>query len=610
MKRLTIVVQPDDAALLVGGLSSPRHGGHRATARDADERPVIPASALRGALRLELERLLEAKEVAACSANREADPDRACDCPVCRLFGREAGTTGSLRLEDARLATDDDSSLLRPRVGVSRKRRRAVDQHLLFAETTRVLDGKKAGEVFRARASLVPQGPDGAAGLEEDLSKLKAACRALRFLGSGRAQGLGWVTCRLEEEPEQPSHNEPGRERSGVQAEVSRSSEREVSLRFRFEAQAPLHLGLGRPVGAYQPSRDFAPGSTVRGALAYALLEQQLARPEDPRFQRLFPKDEDSRSGARFGSARAEGHVPCLTRRKCRPGDHVFDDLVTEVIRRRAAEHSVALALSAPCPEPECKAVKALPWAYRGKQAAPERRVHTRTALNRRTLTAMDQKLFSIEVLDPPVHLVARVSGLDAETAELLSRLDGTDLWLGGKRSQGLGRCRVSVEVDEEPEADAARQACEVLRGALAAGWKTLREAAPELREELLSANEMPVAVVLSEPWRPKDEPLGETLARGPLSGFKPLASFVALTEEGRFGAREARRWGASDQVLQGEQPPESVAAPGSVYVYAVDRATFDSELTGWVRNGRRGAGVQAELGWGRFVVRGPEDDF
>jgi len=46
------------------------------------------------------------------------------------------------------------------------------------------------------------------------------------------------------------------------------------------------------------------------------------------------------------------------------------------------------------------------------------------------------------------------------------------------------------------------------------------------------------------------------------------------------------------------------------VYVYAVDRATFDSQLTEWVRNGRRGAGLQPELGWGRFVVRGPEDDF
>lgn len=619
MKSLTIRVVPESTSLLVGGRSAPRSGGHKATARDGDGRPVIPASALRGALRLELERLLAGEASAgdggAPCTPHDQDPEvTECDCPVCRLFGREAGSTGTLRLEDARLEetqprTDDEApaTLLRPRVGVSRRTGSAVAQHLVFAEATDRLDDH---QVFHARAWLLPRNhDDGPEELGQDLSRLRAAATALRTLGGGKAQGLGWVRCVVDElDVEEP---EPSPD-SGA----GTTDGHPTALDVTFIALAPLHLGAGRPLGNFHATRQEAPGSTVRGALCWALLHQGRVEAEDPRFQHLVER-------ARFGTARPRGHVPCATRRRCRPVGHVFDDLVLEVVRRQAARVGVALPFAGPsCPQDHrdrpCPAVKTLPWPYREGAPEPVTRIHTRTALNRRTGTAMDEKLFSLELLEPPLELTARLSGLDAATARLLLELDGGEAWLGGKRSQGLGHCRLRVtparEAGDAPgkaEIRRAREGCEELDRELRAAWQ------PEWGE-LLAEHEAPVALVLTEPWLPGEEEARLTdrllaqerraIEAGPLAGHRPLAGFVLAAEEGGFGALEARRWGAGDGVPRGERPPRPVAAPGSVWVYAVPRGDLETQLAGWLRRGRRGGGARQQLGWGRFELRGAQD--
>jgi hypothetical protein len=104
MRHLEIVIEPDLAALAIGGRSTPSHGGDRATAHDTHGRLMVPASALRGALRIELERLLASRDPVekGCSANREEhlEPEEACACAVCRLFGDAGVAAGALRLDD------------------------------------------------------------------------------------------------------------------------------------------------------------------------------------------------------------------------------------------------------------------------------------------------------------------------------------------------------------------------------------------------------------------------------------------------------------------------------------------------------------------------------
>jgi hypothetical protein len=44
--------------------------------------------------------------------------------------------------------------------------------------------------------------------------------------------------------------------------------------------------------------------------------------------------------------------------------------------------------------------------------------------------------------------------------------------------------------------------------------------------------------------------------------------------------------------------------------VYAVARELLGERLPQWLVLGLQGLGAQRELGWGRFVLRGPETDF
>ena len=131
MKVFELHVELPTGAVLVGGYSALPVGASSAHARDGAGRPLIPATALRGALRESLEALLRGAGMPACEAGTGISPcergardgDRAprpCivdgggRCVACRLFGsqrkaREAGERGfsALILGDAHLGSAD-----------------------------------------------------------------------------------------------------------------------------------------------------------------------------------------------------------------------------------------------------------------------------------------------------------------------------------------------------------------------------------------------------------------------------------------------------------------------------------------------------------------------
>jgi CRISPR/Cas system CSM-associated protein Csm3 (group 7 of RAMP superfamily) len=592
VKRLAIEVRPRQSGLLVGGRTDSKRGADDATARDLQGRLVLPASALRGALRIELERLLRGRGATACRASGPRDPDdRSCTCPICRLFGSEGAGTGTLRLDDARLIGKERIVDLRPRIAVGRKTGTVSHQLLGFADTGEVEAGDDG--FFRATASIVPlDAGDEDGALEQDVQYLAAACRALGALGGGKSRGLGWVDCQLVELPER-----------AVEAVRPPAGD---SLSIRFEAVAPLLFGSGRPLGYFHPTLRHAPASTVRGALAFALLEQGIADAGEPGFQTLF----GPHAAASFGSARPAGDLPSATRRKCRPQEHLFDDLVGEIVRREAAACGVALAArpEATCPVAGCVPAKVAPAPEGSAADALVLRLHTRTAINRRTGTSLDARLFSVELVEPwlagdeerPLVLRADLHGLVPEAAELLARLDGRQVSLGGKRSQGLGRCDVSLGAAAPASVDDARAAVEELDRELRAAWGDAAGDAG-LPAGPLPEHQRPVAVVLTEPWTPAQL---QDLARGPLP-TDPRHAFVAFHPVGRFGAVEAHRWQAGDHVEVGELPPTTAAQAGSTWVYWIDADVLERRLGEWLGRGRHGEGP---LGEGRFLIRGAAD--
>ncbi len=612
MKTFDLIIRPVHSALLMGGQTDPAFGGHKATARTHEGSLVIPGTALRGALRIELERLLRGRDGigSVCSANREAaTPDEdPCACAVCRLFGEPGTVTGTLRLGDGHFESEISASrnfAVRPQVAVSRKTGSAAEGHLVFNETSPTYGAHRgATEVcFRARVELVPRlGCSGGDHLEEDLDNLRAACRALRAVGAGKARGLGWVECELESPvPEKPAEN---------RVEISKGA---TALAVHFHAREPLHLAEGRPEGFYHATRRKAPASTVRGALAFALLEQGLAKPEDPGFQQLFVGPEAAHFGIAWPVLEGEVFRPALTFQRCRGVEtHTFDDLVPALLVRRAAQEGLALAETRVCATAGCTAHKS------DAAPAPKLPVRTRTrmALNRQTGTAMDAKLYSQEALEPPLTLAAEVHGLSPAALELLTSLHGRRARLGGKRSKGFGLCEVELRALGRQRRGPAMTKVRELQEALEGGWEDLARYAPaELRDgfpkTFLETDHLPLAIQLLEPWYEtgqKSQAEQEVLLReGPLGQkteaskgtTRLLGAFIRFESQGRFPSVEGERHGARKA---GEADLIEAAAAGSVYVYSVHRRDLKSHLYDWLQQGAAGSG---SFGWGRFVVRG-----
>ena len=632
------------SALLIGGHTAPTLGGDKATARDDDGRPFIPASALRGALRIELERLLrgvhaseddasisdelrhEAARAAACpGVHRDGDDDThvgvgssfECSCLVCAVFGEPGGARGTLRLDDARhRATEPDfgsATLLRPQVAIDRSTRTAADGQLTTMETSEIIETKDGRLLARGR--LVSRGPDD--DLERHRRALRAAATSLEGIGGGRSRGLGQVVCRLLAMPE-AAPSEASRE---IAATTTPGT---TAVRLTLEAKAPLHFG-DVPIGIYKPTRDHAPGSTVRGAIAFALLEAGTD-PQSDFFRALFTSGDAS-----FGTARIGPSRPSRTRRACLQTDvrtgHHFDDLVGEVVRRVAARHGVALSTDARGACPTCRDRQGKSKKSGAKVRFADDTVaglvvrsHTRTALNRKTGVAMHRKLFATESLEPrrrettmngvvvrPVVMRAEVRGLPRGVAdELRSRLLGREVWLGGRKSRGYGRCTITgVDAVEPTTVVAAHDRVVALDRALRSAWSAVAATTENLVDPL--GEDHVVAVELSEPWRPADV---DAARRGPLPEATELVTaFLATEPAGRFVANEAKCYGAEGG---GERPSTAVVAPGSVWVYRVTRAALEEHLAAWIERGRDGTVAEGEeraFGHGRFHFRGATPD-
>jgi CRISPR/Cas system CSM-associated protein Csm3 (group 7 of RAMP superfamily) len=156
---------------------------------DENGRPVLPASSVRGRVRVHLERLLRGTGQPACTPPR---PESMCPhqdgryCLACRIFGcprREA----LVRFDDLRLATPAPEALpQRANVSLSRRLGTAQGERLVISETTPWQDGHELQFIGWA---------SGRAG-REDVGWLLAAIRLVTHIGGGKARGLGQV--RLE----------------------------------------------------------------------------------------------------------------------------------------------------------------------------------------------------------------------------------------------------------------------------------------------------------------------------------------------------------------------------------------------------------------------------
>lgn len=588
--------------LLVSGNQALDLGVDLATTRrlhEGKEVPYIPATAIRGAVRIQLEALL------AGIGQEEAGPYILDDRPetvaedhsgiVARLFGfsgrtgeRTGSKEGCLRFGDG-VPRDPDRALqalsVRPGLEIEDQTATAADQKLYFRQVIEVMDDPL---VFVADLGL------GGANKEE-IQTLRAAVEITDSLGAGRARGGGSIGMRWIDAPLVESLG-------GANSQVVPSATR---ARVVLTLAEPAHFGDGGPRGNHHATRTYIPGSTVRGAIAWALLRDGVLA-EERGFQQLFVLPER----ASFGDAlcREPGVVP-VTKRKQRGGDRVSDILVTELARDRinqaAADSGRYLRLDDG------------PLRFDPMDVRPAgdliRRTRTRVSIDRNTGAAADGRLFSIEQIDPwfpkgisdetarPVRFSGWVEGLTPDAGRLLQRAAALPALIGAGRKHGFGKAEVEILLEEEPDdRDAMRK---VLALAELVERETARLAkraglAPDLPEK---SDTVPLALVALGDFVPMEGDRSHPLAQLEPSSAggvpEPVRSFLNVGAVGGY-----------DQLRQEGSLKDLVPAvgAGSVFVYSVNREGLEEWLRHRLTRLRRGVGRCTESGCGRFGLFEP----
>ncbi len=586
-----------DGHLLIAGGQTTGLGVDLSTTRRFERGrwiPYIPATAVRGAVRIQLEALLR-------GARRDATGPYPLDAggagepagdPVSRLFGysgREGERSGSkeglLRFSDA-LPVDPDRAVrsLRVRTGVEIDDATAsVEEQKLFSRELLELPGEPL--IFRASLQIDQEAKAG------DVEALRNAVTATFSLGAGKSTGGGEVSIAWRNEAEAVKHRVTGASREATCARVI------------CTLLEPAHFGDGGPRGNHHGTRTYVPGATLRGAIAWALLRHTDTVAEDEGFRALFLAPD----AASFGDAllTADGDRPAvrpatlLERREVK----IFEDVLARELAR--SEVNSRLGREGRYLRADVRHLRTDPQPAR-PAARLVRRVRTRVSIDRHTGTSAEGKLFSIEQIEPwlttsegddvprPATFNSSIEGLTPPAAELLARLAKVPVYVGAGRNHGMGR--VALEIRFEDGTDAALDAMEasVLRlteavagyhreMAAGCGLEPDPDADSRLYLALVARSDFLLAAGVTHPLAPWQELAGE-----------PARTFLTTDLSGGY-----------NQMPDGSSAPlktlRAAVGAGSVFVYRVERSRLRDLLRDAQPALRRGIGERRSSGCGRF---------
>lgn len=533
MTRYTVTVTPH-SSLYIGGYAHAHGESDGDTARD-EKGMLVPGSALKGALREAAVRLVNA------TGDGQAT--------LRALFG-EAEEEGALRIGPLRPVEDAPAPSLRHHVSLQRATRQAADQRLFQNRVT------AAGYGLRFRGELTT-----ARELTEDEQGLLEAARQLTDqLGGGRGRGLGLVTVELTASVPVPPFKKGGLGAPGLGGISPDAS----TIILTLTAEEPLQLGVVKDLSNVATSKGYLDGSAVRGAVAAAL--QRLGHHDV--LDIVLGGDDP----ARFGDGHP-GHsssIPApLTLREPKAGGAPSDDAAAlcahaaggrPASRRhgyRAAKGSFALIGNG--------------W----RQVKIDRRMVTRTARNLVDGRAADGLLFSLEVVEPhDLRFYVPVTGRP-EQLEWVVQAAGADLYVGGTRSRGFGRLRLTDVLTEPTLAPLA-----------------------ERHQRWIAC--------LARLDAPQPETTGALLAVGPIAvdQARLLRAFAKHDLELIHGDSRRRAHGGWNRKAGLPRELGSCFVPGSTFL--VRHVKGESALAALTALETEGIGPGRPDGWGRLVACHP----
>jgi CRISPR/Cas system CSM-associated protein Csm3 (group 7 of RAMP superfamily) len=607
MRSFDLLLRFPGGGPLIGGQTAHAAGAHAVHTRDRLGQPVVPSTAIRGALRESLEALLRGTGKPACMGgdghlhddvvHAQAPPTEreACiidgggRCLPCRLFGSsrdrlDPGETASsgLVLADARLDTEHAGWYTRSGVAIERARRSAHDKALVFQ---RVPAGRDLCFVAEGRL----RAPELAYALE-------AAARATTHIGASRSRGLGHVEITMR-------WHDAGATAASPSATKSPSLlPAHGDLYLRVTLEAPASFGVAVVERNFRDTRHDVPGSAVRGAVGFALAELVADVNQDPAFLALV----DPERGAHFGflqlvqeSTTSEiGHgvgalpITAATCKVARRDHGVSDTLLDRLVLTQACSTEEATRVPAWARQrcPVCQSPLRGASGSRRSADTPRTRVVTRVAMDRTRGSGRNEYLFTEMLLEAGTRFEGFVRNVPPEgRARLAQALGSGIVSLGRGRAMGWGRIRLDVQSADQamprlPLAERRASFVRVLSARLVAA-----KFSDDLARRL-------VPVTLLSPLDAGDDDGERTLTEA-LGGLGCAFKARRFTREGGW---DLSRTG------KGMQPVLATAA-GGVFVIELAEDTSGPDITARIEYvEQHGVGNRRHQGFGQVLCFDP----
>lgn len=506
-----------EGPLLVGG-HSPPFGDLDATTAQQDGKPVIPATAIKGAIREAAVQILSARDPATVPmpwVPRKGldEGERAQARQLDAVFGPPGAGGDFLRTGE----TSPDAALAvvqGVRFGDARPLGTPVVATRHGVGIDRFTGARSAGRLYRRGVAEatgeVFEAELGGHLTSEARDLLRAACAVVQSIGNSQSRGIGHVRLELVEHGERPPSRWSLRTRGLEQG----------AARIVVHLEEPLHCGAVVDDGNLRETLDFIPGSALRGALVAAARDEGLDPSPlwatDVHVSDLLPGS-DSKPHPRTWVEPKDKSVP--------PADECLED----AIRRELAR----LGLGAPEPS----AARAPVPGFTGRGRVRTRWV-TRLARDPATRSAAPGQLHAREqILPDDTRFWGTMVGMTGAALELVAKLQkhGVPLYVGALRTRGLGRVRVEVSPWQDQTLEGRIRRFSARSSSVLAGFESVIPWDPVALVQVVART--PIAV--------SGEDVGQQVATALFPGVeaKVRGSWLRYTPRGGWDGRKGAPW-------------------------------------------------------------------
>jgi len=605
-------------SLLIGGYSS-KAFIDKITARTPNGIPIIPASVIKGALRIEFERILRAIGQQFCDSS---SPDSMCHdeerlCLACTLFGG-IYNEGKLRFHDAKIEVENWQEFFKKRgytsragIGVSRKIG-TVKEDLLFEKE---IIEPFAKTDFYAQIEVIQNLT------QEEMKYLRAAVKALDAIGGERSRGLGWIEAVLEED-----------ETSAERTSSKSSSLGSNTILVKIIPKEPIRTSFTKTTAYFYETLGYIPGSALRGAIAKHIgktegynsdifLNTFLKAPVI--FTNLYPLGRD------ITKREPPKPIP-LSARTCKtyPGFEIEASLDKPEEERKHGYKDILIIdfltrlffeeLGIPIPlEEKCEycphGLKELIGYYINpalKAEEPPSQVMTRIAINRKLNTTKEGVLYSYEAIEPIFEgkkinelifaSLIKIPEGSINFKDALTEIE--ELELGGRRNVGFGKVEIRFEdfaLDSKDELQKRLTALNQKIGELGLSLlKVLGMEASSLKDrleklnkgKLLEANEFYFTITLTSDFIPPETDFKGFLEKTFGDGVRVRRCFI-----------DTHRVGGWNDAIKIQRDLYLAISKGSTFIFSIPSAELNNILDKVFNLQQRGIGFRAFEGYGQF---------